>query len=219
VVRIDRDTTQKKGSHATLLDAFGRGEFDVLVGTQMVAKGLDFPRVTLVGVMAADAALNMPDFRSAERTFQLLTQVAGRAGRDALPGRVIVQAYDIANPAIEAAARHDYAAFAESELPDRQNLAWPPYGELAVVLLSGPDAARVSHVGTKLAEKLRGIPTCEVFGPLEATVAKVRGLYRQQIVLKTPAVAPLRPALRRALAQVQATGMRISLDLDPYQLL
>lgn len=219
VVRIDRDTTQKRGSHATLLDAFGRGDYDVLVGTQMVAKGLDFPRVTLVGVMAADAALNLPDFRAAERTFQLLTQVAGRAGRHTLPGRVVVQAYDLSNPAIQAAAQHDYEAFAASELPDRESLGWPPYGELAVVLLSGPDVAQVLTIGSRLAEKLRGVDACEVFGPHEAPVAKVRGMHRQQIVVKAQAVAAIRPALRRAMAQAQTPGVRVSLDLDPYHLL
>jgi primosomal protein N' (replication factor Y) len=219
VVRIDRDTTRRKGSHAALLDAFGRGEFDVLVGTQMVAKGLDFPRVTLVGVMAADAALNLPDFRAGERTFQLLTQVAGRAGRHQLPGRVVVQAYEPDSPAIQAASSHDYGAFIASEIPDREMLAWPPFGELAVVLLSGPDLLQVCQVGRKLATKLNEISPCEIFGPHEAPVAKVRGLHRQQIIIKAPSLHSVRPLLRQALAHAQSPGVRIGLDLNPNQLL
>ncbi|MEB3224017.1 MAG: primosomal protein N' [Candidatus Sericytochromatia bacterium] len=219
IVRVDRDTTQRRGSHAALLDAFGRGEQDILIGTQMVAKGLDFPRVTLVGVMAADAALNLPDFRAAERTFQLLSQVAGRAGRHTLPGRVVVQAYEPGHVAVQAAAAHDYRQFYEAERPDRQALMWPPDCALVVMVAAAAEEALAARAAGRFAEALRGEAAVEVFGPHEAPLARVRGLARQQVVVKTQALDALRPLLRRAAAQAGSAGVRIALDLNPYHML
>jgi primosomal protein N' (replication factor Y) len=219
IVRVDRDTTQRRGSHAALLDAFGQGRHDVLIGTQMVAKGLDFPRVTLVGVMAADAALNLPDFRAAERTFQLLSQVAGRAGRHELPGRVVVQAYEPGHVAVQAAASHDYRQFYESERPDRAALGWPPDRGLIVLVAAAAEEAPAARAAQRFVDALRGAEGLEVFGPHEAPLARVRGMARQQVVVKADALAAARPMLRRAAAQANAPGVRISLDLDPYHML
>ncbi|MEB3198288.1 MAG: primosomal protein N' [Candidatus Sericytochromatia bacterium] len=219
IVRVDRDTTSRKGSHATLLDAFGAGQHDILIGTQMVAKGLDFPRVTLVGVMAADAALNLPDFRAAERTFQLLAQVAGRAGRHEWPGRVVVQAYEPDHPALQAAAQHDYEGFFHHEWPDREALRWPPVCALAVAIAAGADRELTQRVAERVAASLREIPEAEVFGPHEAPLAQLRGLHRQQIFLKCTDLEPHRAAIRRATALAAHAGVRLTLDLDPYQML
>ena len=143
LARLDRDAVTTADETAALLARFARRELDVLVGTQMVTKGHDFPGVTLVGVVAADTALSLPDFRAAERTFQLLTQVAGRAGRGADPGRVVIQTFNPATPAVSCALLHDYAAFAEGELVRRQRLGYPPYGRLLAVRVEGSeDGAR-----------------------------------------------------------------------------
>ena len=219
LLRVDRDTTARKGSHERLLDAFGEGAYDVLVGTQMVAKGLDFPRVTLVGVMAADSALNLPDFRAAERTFQLLSQVAGRAGRDVLPGEVVIQTYSPEHPAIIAAAAHDYRAFYDAELPDRAELGWPPYRGLANAVIAGPDARHAREAAARFAEALEDIPGIEVFGPHDAPLSQLRGLRRYQVLLKVADQAAARPALRRALSVAQEPGVRVTLDIDPYNLM
>ncbi len=219
ILRVDRDTTSRKGSHERLFDAFGEGQYDVLVGTQMVAKGLDFPRVTLVGVMAADSALNLPDFRAAERTFQLLSQVAGRAGRHELPGQVVIQTYSPGHPAVIAAAAHDYRSFYEAELPDRQELGWPPYRALANAVIAGPDARLAREAASRFAEALAGLPDIEVFGPHDAPLSQLRGLRRYQVLLKVADPVAARPALRRALAVAQEPGVRVTLDVDPYNLM
>ena len=137
LLRMDADTTGRKGAHYKILDAFEREEYDILLGTQMVAKGLDFPKVTLVGVLAADAALNLPDYRSCEKTFQLITQVAGRAGRGDRPGRVVVQSYQPEHYAIQFAARHDYTGFFNREIQIRHQFNYPPYSHIIRVLISG----------------------------------------------------------------------------------
>src|SRR5690606_18489594 len=134
IARMDADTMRRPGSHEMALDAFRRGDTRILLGTQMIAKGLDFPNVTLVGVVSADSALNLPDFRAAERTFQLVTQVAGRTGRGERGGRVVVQTFDPDHPAIQAAARHDFERFAREELPTRQALGYPPFGVMARII-------------------------------------------------------------------------------------
>jgi primosomal protein N' (replication factor Y) len=219
ILRVDRDTTSRKGSHERLLDAFGDGEYDVLVGTQMVAKGLDFPRVTLVGVMAADSAINLPDFRAGERTFQLLSQVAGRAGRHELPGEVVIQTYNPEHPAIVAASHHDYRAFYDAELPDRQEVGWPPYRALANAVIAGPDVRLARDAAARFADALEGVPGVEVFGPHDAPLSQLRGLRRYQVLLKVADPVAARPALRRAIAVAQEPGVRVTLDVDPYNLM
>jgi primosomal protein N' (replication factor Y) len=217
-IRWDWDTTRQKGSHDVFLHHFMAGRANVMVGTQMVAKGLDLPLVTLVGVISADTALYLPDFRAAERSFQLLMQVAGRAGRSPLGGRVIIQTYNPDQVAIEAAANHDYEGFYHTELAFRREQNYPPFKRLALLLYSGPGPERSAAEAKKLADRLRlyverqGLPTVEVIGPTPGYVRRVRNQHRWQILLRAqdPA-AVLRPMM--PLPQ----GWRV--DIDPVTLL
>ena len=217
-IRWDQDTTRQKGSHDAFLQHFAAGRANVLVGTQMVAKGLDLPLVTLVGVISADTALYLPDFRAAERTFQLLMQVAGRAGRSPLGGRVIVQTYNPDQVAIEAAANHDYIGFYQAELAFRREQRYPPFKRLALLLYSGAGAERSRADAFRMARKLRqhierwGLPAVEVIGPTPDYVHRVRSQYRWHILLRADDPAGvLRPLL--PLPQ----GWRV--DVDPVTLL
>ena len=166
------------------------GQADILVGTQMIAKGLDLPRVTLVGVISADTMLNLPDFRSSERTFQLLTQVAGRAGRGLLGGRVVIQTYHPDHYAVVTASHHDYAAFAARELDFRREQGYPPYRRLALLLYEDASAERAQSEAEALAESLRDIlerwdrPVADLIGPAPAFFARVRGRSRWQLILR-----------------------------------
>ncbi|MFN3431217.1 MAG: primosomal protein N', partial [Candidatus Sericytochromatia bacterium] len=219
IVRLDRDTTTRKGSHQHFLDAFGRGEYDVLIGTQMVAKGLDFPRVTVVGVMAADGALHLPDFRASEHTFQLLTQVAGRAGRGELPSEVVVQTYSPTHPAIQAARQHDYQAFFAYDAPNRQELRYPPYVHLANVVVAGPHLEDTLASADAFAEHLSEYPELEVLGPIPAPLAMLRGMHRFQVLIKADDLNDARGPLRIAASVSHRPGVRLSVDLDPVNML
>lgn len=221
ILRLDRDTTQQKDSHQHLLDAFGRGEADILIGTQMVAKGLDFPRVTLVGILAADQALTLPDFRAAERTFQLLTQAAGRAGRSDLPGRIVLQTYAPDHPAIRHALAHDYAGFYASEMPEREALAYPPFGELARILFAHGDHARAWQTAEAFAQELLALnlPDVTLRGPVDAPLSRLQSLYRVHLVLKHPRMQRLKPALRQLRSRFQPQVQILSVDIDPYSML
>jgi len=217
-IRWDWDTTRKQGSHDVFLQHFMAGRANVMIGTQMVAKGLDLPLVTLVGVISADTALYLPDFRAAERTFQLLMQVAGRAGRSPLGGRVIIQTYNPDQVAIEAASQHDYIGFYQTELAFRQEQRYPPFKRLALLMYSGPGPERSAADAYRLAERLRlhvdrqGLPAVEIIGPTPSYVQRVRNQFRWHILLRAhdPA-AVLRPLL--PLPQ----GWRV--DIDPVTLL
>jgi len=221
---LDRDTAGARGLR-TILRQFARRELDVLVGTQMVTKGHDFPNVTLVGVLCADLGLHFPDFRAAETTFQLLTQVAGRAGRGDRPGRVVIQTYSPEHPSLVAAGGHDYAAFYRQELVSRQELAYPPAAHLCAVRFDGADAAAVSATAARLAEcgrrHLAGSTEVQLLGPAEAPIQKLKGRTRWLLLLKGRA----RPALRRTvevlLAEAEQAGsrVRVSVDVDPLFLL
>jgi primosomal protein N' (replication factor Y) len=190
VLRWDRDAARARGAHEELLRSFTNHEADILVGTQMIAKGLDLPRVTLVGVIAADLALHLPDFRAAERTFQLLTQVAGRAGRGPLGGKVIIQAYTPEHYSIQAARTHDYQTFFEREIEFRREHAYPPLTSIARLLRVGPGESRVQRESEDVAARIRhflrreAIGDIEVIGPAPAFYRKIRGRYRWQIILK-----------------------------------
>ncbi|MSS71684.1 MAG: primosomal protein N' [Candidatus Latescibacteria bacterium] len=225
VLRMDVDTTRRKGSHDRLLDAFRRGEADVLLGTQMVAKGLDFPGVTLVGVISADTALHMPDFRAPERTFQLLTQVAGRSGRGERPGEVVIQTYRPDDDAIRAACAHDFDAFAERELGNRRPLGYPPFGRLIAFLFRGREEAGVTVEAGACADHLRHVAPeagVEVLGPAAAPLARLKGEFRWQIVLKGAAPTALRRLAREAIDRFGTRprpGVRMSVDVDPVSLL
>jgi primosomal protein N' (replication factor Y) len=196
VLRWDRDAASARGAHEELLRTFVNHEADILVGTQMIAKGLDLPRVTLVGVISADTALHLPDFRAVERTFQLLTQVAGRAGRGPLGGKVIVQAYTPEHYCIEAARQHDYRAFYERELPFRREHGYPPFGQLARLLHSGYGQSRVQRETEALAAQIRqrlrreGRDGIDLIGPAPAFHHKIRGRYRWQIILRGHDLSP-----------------------------
>ncbi|MBO9539428.1 primosomal protein N' [bacterium] len=220
IMRLDRDTTTRKGSHQRILDAFAAGEGDVLIGTQMVAKGLDLQRVSLVGVMAADASLNLPDFRAAERSFQLLTQVAGRAGRGEIPGRVIVQTYAPDHPSVRAAQVHDFTAFYTREIVEREELRYPPFQHLINVVVSAEDSGIVWKVGEALADRLLAFPELMALGPAEAPLFQLRGRYRVQVLIKTPELPYARNALREAVRQVERPqGVRLAIDVEPHSLL
>lgn len=221
--RMDSDTMLRRSDYEETLSAFGRGDVDVLVGTQMIAKGLDFPRVTVVGVVSADASLHIPDFRAAERTFQLLSQVSGRAGRAGLPGTIVVQTVTPAHPSIVHASRHDFVTFANAEADLRKELGYPPYGKLIRVLFDDEDEGRVvsaaREAAEKLSEELAG-STVVVLGPSPAPVALQRGRHRHHLLLKASAgegVARARTALTRFAGQIARP--RVSIDVDPVSML
>ena len=213
-VRMDSDTTSARGAHGRLLARFGE-EADVLIGTQIVAKGLDFPTVTVVGVVSADLDLNRPDFRAAERTFELLTQVAGRAGRAAPGSAVFIQTYSPNHFAIERAARHDYEGFAAKELALRRELRYPPFGRLAYVGVAGVDIREVERAATRLAALLRGAPEVETLGPAPDPLAKARGEHRMRLALKAQSEEALLEACARASAGGRREDVRVTVTVDP----
>jgi primosomal protein N' (replication factor Y) len=225
VARLDRDVAA--GAKAeTILDRVRSGEVDILVGTQMVTKGHDLPRVTLVGVINADAALSMPDFRAAERAFQILVQVAGRAGRSDRPGTVIIQTRDPENPAIVFASRHDVRGFLEREIADRQELDYPPFARWAMVRIDGPDEDRARAAAqrvTEAASQTRAVSTgeVEVLPPRPAPLSRLQGRYRFQVVLRAKERRPLRAALLALLPMREQLGaaIRMVIDVDPVKMM
>ncbi len=220
LLRFDSDTTSRKGSHREILDRFNQGEADVLVGTQMLTKGLDVPQVTLVGVLAADGILNQADFRAAERSFQLLTQVAGRAGRGERAGQVIIQTYLPEHPTLQSIRNYDYGQFITQELSQRQDSGYPPYRNLILIRLSSPDLTRLQQGCQQVREQLEGVPA-EILGPCPAQVERVSGRYRWQILLKELDSDPWqRGRLAPQLMSLRAPAeVRISLDVDPLRIL
>ena len=220
--RMDSDTMRTPGSHEKVLAAFKAGEVQILLGTQMIAKGLDFPNVTLVGVVNADTALHLPDFRAAERTFQLVAQVAGRTGRGDRPGRVLVQTYFPEHPAIRCAARHDYEGFVASELPERERHGVPPFGRLVRIIVRGANeqAAREYLDGLAGALKEAAPPGVRLLGPAPAPVLKIRNLYRFHLQLRSATARPLQ-ALRHAVLPTLPPpgGVELAVDVDPVSML
>jgi len=224
VRRMDSDTMLRFEDYRDTLDAFGACEIDVLVGTQMIAKGLDFPTVTVVGVVNADSALHLPDFRSAERTHQLIAQVAGRAGRGDLAGRIVVQSSIPDHPAIIQAASHDFDAFAGDELELRRELGYPPYGRVLRAVFEDTDEERVKAAATACAESLRaglGGTSASVLGPAPAPIALVRGRHRAHILVKCGLEDDAVERGRDLLAELaQSTSRpRMTVDVDPLSLL
>jgi primosomal protein N' (replication factor Y) len=220
--RMDSDTMRSPGSHEQVLSAFRAGEIRILLGTQMIAKGLDFPGVTLVGVVSADTALHLPDFRSGERTFQLMAQVAGRTGRGDQPGRVLVQTYSPDHPAIVAASRHDYHAFVRSELPQRQRYGVPPFGRLVRVIARGRNESAVSDYVKEMASVFRreAESSVRVLGPAPAPIFKIRNRYRFHIQLRCPSSRPLQTLARTVpLCAPPPYGVELAIDVDPMHLL
>jgi primosomal protein N' (replication factor Y) len=218
VLRMDADVTSRKQSHDELLSIFKSGQADILVGTQMIAKGLDFPNVTLVGVLSADTSLHIPDFRASERTYQLLAQVSGRAGRAELPGEVFVQTYTPAHPAILAAASDGgFEPFAERELRDRQECGYPPFSHLVCLTLRGESEEMTRLASEAFARELkaRGAGTVTVSDALPAPLAKAKGFYRYQILLRAPAAKAAVRCLREALAARPMEGdVSLAIDVD-----
>ncbi len=218
IARMDTDATRTRGSHAKILEDFREHKIDFLVGTQMVAKGLDFPRVTLVGVISADTALNLPDFRSAERTFQLLTQVAGRAGRGNLPGRVIVQTYAPYHEAIQAARLHDYQAFYRKEIEVRRQLRLPPFTRLVQLIIRSPKEGKAFEYAQQIADGCRkDLPSeVETLGPSPAVIHRLRRQYRWQVLLKAPTLDSLQDPLGTLVREHHPPrGCALAIDVDP----
>jgi primosomal protein N' (replication factor Y) len=249
VIRMDVDTTTEKGSHEKWLTMFGNRQADVLLGTQMVAKGLDFPDVTLVGVIAADTSLNIPDFRSAERTFQLLTQVAGRAGRHQKLGEVFVQTYTPEHYSVQSASRHDYAAFAAEELQHRVRLGYPPFHRLILITLTHEQVPLLVRTAEAFATRLRELARdaemmsiaseglvlgeaaaidqdlfyMEVLGPVASPIARIKDRYRFQCVVKYRGDAKAAALVSQAVAHFEEQTARekllINIDVDPQYLM
>jgi primosomal protein N' (replication factor Y) len=220
--RMDSDTMRAPGSHEQVLRAFKAGEVQILLGTQMIAKGLDFPNVTLVGVISADTALHLPDFRAAERTFQLVAQVAGRTGRGDRPGRVIVQTFSPDAPSILCAARHDYLGFAAGEIPERQKHGLPPFSRLVRLVARGPDEAATLRFLVELGRILRATADNEVRlrGPAPAPVARIKNLFRFHLQLQAGSPRTLQALLRKVLpATAMPSGIELAVDVDPLSLL
>lgn len=235
-LRMDSDSMKGRNAHAKALKSFERGEVQILVGTQMIAKGLDLPNVTLVGVISADTILNLPDFRAVERTFQLLAQVAGRAGRGPKGGRVVVQTFNPRQYAILAAAAHDYEGFADRELEYRRELGYPPFGYMARIVLVGQKEERVKDRAKKLAEALRQVasaplltkvttPGVEVVGPAPAPIPRIKNQFRWQLSLRAPHRESINELLEgwqghsRQASGGNTGGVRITIDIDPYSML
>jgi len=227
IARVDRDTTRRRGALKKILVDFSERRLDVLVGTQILAKGHDFPDVTLVGVVAADAGLSFPDFRAAERTFQLLTQVAGRAGRGHIPGRVVIQAYYPDHYALAFARRQDYFGFYAREIEFRRLLGYPPFCDLVQIIVSGPADKKARTTADRLAAELRTIcreqgSGARTLGPAPAPLEKIRGAYRFQILIKsapgTDRTGILREAFQR-MAKRKLALKSVQVDVDPLSLM
>jgi primosomal protein N' (replication factor Y) len=224
-LRMDTDSMRHRGSHGRALAAFRRGEVRILLGTQMIAKGLDFPNVTLVGVINADIALHLPDFRAAERTFQLVTQVAGRTGRGEQGGCVLVQTFDPEHPAIQAAVGHDYDRFVRSELPARAEHGYPPYSSMVRVVVHGPAEKQAFESAGQLATLIRdALGQCaveaRVLGPAPAPLAKLRGNYRFQIQAHSIDGNALRSCVRQAIAARESSAaVQWIVDVDPVDMM
>ena len=223
--RMDSDSMKKHGSHEAALDRFRNGEIDLLLGTQMIAKGLDFPNVTLVGVINADTALHFPDFRAAERTFQLVTQVAGRTGRGTKGGRVLVQTYSPDHPALQAAKRHDFIQFAHGELPIREQFQNPPYRWLARIIVRGEMELSTEEYADHLTGRVHSLAAdakipVRILGPAPAPIAKLRGLFRFHSLFQFEKERSLHPVFEKILATEKPPNrIQWIIDIDPIDML
>lgn len=220
ILRMDVDTTRRKGAHEKILRTFGEGQADILLGTQMIAKGLDFPNVTLVGVLNADTALNLPDFRSSERTFQLLTQVSGRAGRAEKPGEVIIQSFNPEHYAIQLAKAQDYEDFYTKEMYIRHRGDYPPYYFTVQITASHPEENEAAKQMFQIARKLKqGLsPQAILLGPTPNAIMRVNNRYFYQVIIKYKQEPMLQPLLKEILTDTQratARGLKLSIDAEP----
>jgi len=225
IARLDFDATRKRGSAAAILRSFRDGKTDFLLGTQMVAKGFDFPRVTLVGVIVADLQLYLPDFRAAERTFQLLTQVAGRAGRGDRPGEVILQTFDPSHPALRCAAEHDFESFFDLESKERRELRYPPYGHLIEIEVRGAKQERVIEAADSIRRALfpiaRGLEV-ELLGPAPKPISRIQSKERWHLLVRCGSRRAIQRFLQNALPVLKTakvSGVQIAIDVDPRHVL
>lgn len=224
VIRMDVDTTGKKGSHERLLTEFKDGKADILLGTQMIAKGLDFPNITLVGVLSADTMLHLPDFRASEKTFQLLTQVSGRAGRHQLPGEVIIQTYTPEHYSVELASHHDYDQFYQHEMMMRKAHHYPPFYYLSLITVSHEDLIKVVSATEKIVKYVRSQLSNEavVLGPAASPIPRIKNRYRYQCLIKYKRETNLSKTLKTVLDQYQKdtkSGLLVSIDVNPFILM
>lgn len=223
ILRMDVDTTRKKGAHEKILKAFGNGEADILLGTQMIAKGLDFPNVTLVGVLNADTSLNLPDFRSSERTFQLLTQVAGRAGRGDKSGEVVIQTYNPDHYAIQLAKQQDYETFYRYEMSVRKQMSYPPYYYTVGITLSLADELELTRKAYQVLAMLKEAlsPEAKLLGPTPKPIARTHNLYHYHIIVKYRFEDNLETVLNRILDWTQEKDnkkLRVQIDNEPQNI-
>ncbi len=219
ILRMDSDTTGNKNAHEELLGQFRRGKADILIGTQMIAKGLDFPRVTLVGVVLAESSLRMPDFRASEITFQLLTQVSGRAGRGEIPGEVVIQTFMSEHPAVVYALSQDYHAFSDNELDARKSLSYPPYYRFINIIVSGKDQKKTRWVSAQLIKYIHQSAgsRLEIKGPYPSLVHRKRGYFYWNLLLKTKTVLGVTQQIKDSLGKCKKfSGVKVAVDVDPY---
>ncbi len=223
IVRMDADTTGGKNGHEKVLNEFEKENGDILLGTQMVSKGLDFPRVTLVGALAADSSLYSDDFRAQERTFALITQVCGRAGRGEMPGRAVIQTYSPENRVLNLAAKQDYKAFYKDEIAFRKAFGYPPFEHIVNILITGEDeekCLKCAHAALgelKVSDGIRN-EGITIYGPHDAPIKKIQGRYRKRIWFKVKNVKELSHAFRRMLSAKRPEGIQITVDVDPYSM-
>jgi primosomal protein N' (replication factor Y) len=219
---MDADTTGRRHAHEDILGQFRLGKTDILIGTQMIAKGLHFPNVTLVGIIHADMGLNLPDFRAGERSFQLFAQVAGRAGRGEVPGEVIVQTFTPFHNAIQAARRLDFEGFCDQETEFRRELGYPPFGRLTCVTFKGRSESRVSFLATAFGDKLRSLVSerVTVAAACPAPLAKAKDHYRFQVIARGPTARELAGPLRETMRQMpMPPDVTCTVDVDAVDLL
>lgn len=223
VARLDRDTTRKRGAHEQILARFRSGEVDILIGTQMIAKGFDFPHVTLVGVVNADTGLLLPDFRSAERTFQLLAQMAGRSGRGKHKGTVLIQTYSPEHYAIRYASKHEFTGFFSEELERRRTLAYPPFKRFVNIMFRGKNEKDVYETSFKVAKTFEHIlkgESIELIGPAPLPLYRLRGHYRWHFMLRADEFESKQTLIRKALTESKAKkGVHLAVDADPMTIL
>ena len=221
---MDRDTTAKKDAYETIYNQFRNREADILIGTQMVAKGLDFPGVTLVGIIAADMSLNMPDFRAYEKTFQLITQVSGRAGRGLDKGLVILQTYQPDAYPITTSSRNDFGGFWEKESGIRKAMGYPPYGRLMSVVISSQTETELTEfiqsVGEALRDIVKGYDNIVVLGPVPCLISRLKTWYRYQIIIKGDFSDEMALAMKEEIyRKARSRDFKVSLDVNPVTII
>ena len=221
ILRMDADTTSSKYSYDDMLASFRNEEYDILIGTQMVAKGHDFPKVSLVGVLSADSALYVNDFRASERTFALITQVIGRAGRGDIPGEAVIQTYKPENEIIVLASHQNYEKFYEREIERRKQFLFPPFCDIVTLTLTSEDEKRLKDGSDKLSEYVLSLAKDSkdplmIFGPIEAPVYKVMGKYRMKMVIKTKIKSSVREMLSSVMTKFSSErGIILTIDINP----